>query len=378
MQNQEPNQKLRGQLSQRLVSPAKPLPAAFGWAFFLCWLTGCSGASLGDANPPVAEANSPAVTGNEVPNPNDLAPSLFSGQIVINEVSSDGFDEVEFLNLQSEPVDLSGWSYADEGWVPGDPLLEDHRYVFPSGTMLEGGAYLVVRKDQEHTFGLSGDGDTVWLLDGETRLVDSVTWGLGEASPSLCRQPNGMGDFETCGSKTLGARNETQRVGDAGGDDPDDGAADAGAGFVNDGGTPDDFSDAGAGSRSVVINEVVSTGDDSIELKNIGNERVDVSGWWLADDGYDPADPATHDNRYVLPAGSQIDPGAYLILVKNQDHTFGLGADDAVSLYNDGGQLVDACDWEIDEAAISYCRIPDGTGEFLTCSAMSFGTQNIE
>ena len=73
-----------------------------------------------------------------------------------------------------------------------------------------------------------------------------------------------------------------------------------------------------------------------------------------------------------------LEAGAYLTLYKNADHAFGLGGEDAVFLYDLNDDLVDLCDWAIDEASVSYCRIPDGTGTFRSCSTPRFDALNIE
>lgn len=361
--------------------------SALGYKIGICTgalMLGCSGAQVEEENrnPPTGTTNNPPVTA--AVSLNDLPSSPLQGQVVINELSSQGDDEIEFLNLSSGPIDLSGWFYVDRGWIPGNDLTDDHRFVFPDGTMIDAASYLVVRKNEAHTFGLSGSGDALWLLDAERQVVDGVTWGLSEAEPSLCRLPNGMGDFETCAAKTLGIRNESSvmpTAEDAGLLDGVlfvDGGEDIDGGFEVDGGNDVVDADAGVLSRAIIINEVSSSGDDAIELKNVGQESIDLSGWYVTDDSYDPSDSATFDKRYDLPAGTLLQAGAYLTLYKTTDHAFGLGGDDAVFLYDLNDDLMDQCDWAINEAAVSYCRIPDGTGAFRSCSTTSFDALNIE
>lgn len=339
---------------------------------------GCSGASrLVDTGTETSQSL-PAPSAESAPEQIGFRASPFAGQIVINEVSSEGMDEIEFLNLQAASVDLSGWSYSDQALVPRDANAETHRFVFPAGTTVSGGAYLVVSKDTEHTFGLSGAGDSVWLFDADELLVDIVTWGIDEAVPSYCRQPNGMGAFETCAEKTLGARNDGASEGDAGPSEAENLPSENDAGMAEDGGFDSRNADAGQPTYNVVINEVTSSADDVIELKNTGMEDIDLSGWWFTDDGYDPLDGTTFDHRYDLTTGSVIPPGGYLVFVKNEHHSFGLGAEDAVSLFDDEGILVDRCAWGAGEATVSFCRFPDGTGPFLSCSEASLSGQNIE
>ncbi|MGN1207685.1 MAG: lamin tail domain-containing protein, partial [Eubacteriales bacterium] len=104
--------------------------------------------------------------------------------VVINEVASkndteaapDGgyYDWIELYNGGDETVDLSGWGLSD-----GKKDLR--KFVFPNGTTLSSGAYLVVwadgvgNGDSSRTglyaaFGISADGETIYLSDTEGNL----------------------------------------------------------------------------------------------------------------------------------------------------------------------------------------------------------------
>ena len=139
------------------------------------------------------------------------------------------------------------------------------------------------------------------------------------------------------------------------------------AGVLGCGGSEEELPSA---AGSVVINEVTSEGNDAIELYNKSATPADVSGWIVQDSAKSAAD------RYVLPGGTVIQPGGFLVLRKDQQHAFGLSKDDAVFLSDSTGQTMDIADWGSDEAAISYCRIPDGTGDFKPCFTATFGSAN--
>lgn len=104
--------------------------------------------------------------------------------VVINEVASkndtlaapDGgyYDWIELYNGGDETVDLSGWGLSD-----GKKDLK--KFVFPNGTTLAAGAYLVVwtdgvgddgssRTGLYAAFGISADGETVYLSDTDGNL----------------------------------------------------------------------------------------------------------------------------------------------------------------------------------------------------------------
>ena len=121
--------------------------------------------------------------------------------IVINEVSSSDDDPIELFNPGESPVDLTGWTISDENDEP-----TQGKYTFPSDTILESGAYHVLRKDTAHLFGLGGS-DSVRLRDKDGLLVDSVTWPNNAAEVSFCRIPNGTGAAQVCAVATLDAVN---------------------------------------------------------------------------------------------------------------------------------------------------------------------------
>ena len=89
-------------------------------------------------------------------------------------------DLIELYNYGSAPVDLSGMGLTDDA---GDP----YRFMFPPGTTLDAGAYLVLCADTDsggpfmHAgFAFDAAGDSLYLYDragGEDALLDSVIFG---------------------------------------------------------------------------------------------------------------------------------------------------------------------------------------------------------
>lgn len=113
--------------------------------------------------------------------------------IVINEImhsGSEAFDSgdwIELYNATGYEIDLSGWILKDND--------DGHEYIFPNGSELEPGAYLVVADNLddfngsynkinplygELGFGLSSGGDQVRLYNDTGLLIDSVQY-LGES-----------------------------------------------------------------------------------------------------------------------------------------------------------------------------------------------------
>jgi hypothetical protein len=237
---------------------------------------------------------------------NDCTP-----RIKVNEIESSGGvpgDWVELFNAGVINVDVGGWAFRDSD--------DTHNYVLPAGTTIAPGGYLVL---DEATFGFGlGGADSARVFDASGALVDSHAW-TAHAVTTYGRCPNGTGGFGTSTSSTKGAANDC--------------------------------------SLRVVLNEVESNGGvpgDWVELFNGGPIAIDVSGWAFRDND------DTHN--YVLPAGTSIAAGGYLLLEEAQ-FGFGLGGADSARVFDTSGALVDSHAWTV-HAASTYGRCPNGTGPF--------------
>jgi len=132
----------------------------------------------------------------------------------------------------------------------------------------------------------------------------------------------------------------------------------------------------------VVINEVVpkaiGDGPDWVELLNVGDAAVDLTGWGLSDDAEQPM-------QFTFPEGTALEPGAYLVLegpdsAEEVHFDFGLGRDDSLALVDAAGEAVDATAWTDGDApeGMSWARIPNGQGDFATTAPPTPGAENQE
>jgi hypothetical protein len=252
--------------------------------------------------------------------------------IVINEVESRGGtpgDWIEIFNAGTSTADLSNWVVKDGPETAG--------YTIAVGTTLAPGAYLVLDEAQ-FLFGL-GDSDAARLFYiGGSMLIDSYSWST-HAVNTYGRCPNGSGAFADTASPSKGAANVCPSA---------------------------------SPPAHVVLNEVESQGGnpgDWVELYNTGTVAVDVSGWVFKD--------SNDTNAYVIPPGTSIAAGGYLVLNEAQ-FIFGLGAGDAARLYlfQSGTQtLSDSFAWTV-HATTTYGRCPNGTGPFVTTIASTKGSVN--
>jgi len=202
-------------------------------------------------------------------------PSSFDG-IRINEFRSGdgpgggepGF--IELFNASGSSIDLSGLALSDE--------IAADRYVFPKGTTLAPGGFLVCW-EAALGFGPGAPQAALLLKDPEgSRLVDAV--GMSDVIPGAAygRHPDGGPAIGRLAGITPGQANPRPE------------------------------------RPAVVINEIMfhpSTGgadDEFIELHNRTAEGISLAGWRLQ---------GAVD--YAFPAGSRIEGGGWLVIGSNPD-----------------------------------------------------------
>ena len=141
----------------------------------------------------------------------------------------------------------------------------------------------------------------------------------------------------------------------------------------------------------LVMNEINSQPDDWIELMNVGETDLDISGYEIRDN--------SDDHRWRFAEGTIVKAGEMIVVDQNtsgenyndttgayEAGTFnmGLGGGDSVRLYDPNGELVDSYTWTEhasyngDFAAASYGRYPDGTGEFVLMHETAGSGKNWE
>lgn len=152
--------------------------------------------------------------------------SLVVNELFVTGSNSDpaiGPDYVELFNAGTAPQDLSGFAVTDMESDGGPKLREG--VVFPAGTMVAPGAFVLVVADRrdagvssdclggpascfEARFGLSQNGETVFLLDAQGAVFRSQQYPAAPApaGSSYGRFPDGTGAFGTT-QKTPGRAN---------------------------------------------------------------------------------------------------------------------------------------------------------------------------
>lgn len=151
--------------------------------------------------------------------------------------------------------------------------------------------------------------------------------------------------------------------GDAGPDAPPSGV---GVVFINEAMT----------SNTTAVADPFGEYDDWIELYNAGDVDIALDGFTLSDD-------ATFPTKAPLSADVVVPAHGFKVIwcddqVQGVDHVpFKLDTDgEQVALYAPGGAVVDSLTFGAVATDTSLARIPDGTGEFVTCTASTCGTSN--
>lgn len=243
--------------------------------------------------------------------------------IRISEVESNGGtpgDWVEFYNPTAAAVDMTGWVVKDDD--------DTHSYALPAGSTIQPGGYLVVDEAQ-FGFGL-GAPDKVRLFSPFGTAIDSYTW-TTHAPTTYGRCTTAAATLGTTTLPTKGAANDC--------------------------------------SVALIVNEVESNGGtpgDWAEFYNTGPVAVDLSGYVFKDND------DTHS--YVLPAGTTVPAGGYLV-VEEAQFGFGLGAPDAVRLFSPAGGVVASYAWTT-HATTTYGRCPNVSGPIMTATVSTKGAAN--
>ncbi len=160
--------------------------------------------------------------------------------------------------------------------------------------------------------------------------------------------------------------------------------------------------DGPQGTTSLVVNEIVATGSNEwLELMNVGSAELDVGNYAVTDTDKDTNGPKL-TTAMRFPAGTKIAPGAFVLVALSRSETvvgpypkegcapgaqvgcyyarFGLSATSGETAYvlKPDNSIVGSTAYPkalpVPSAANkSACRVPDGTGELVVCSATPGG-----
>ncbi|HAM72745.1 MAG TPA: hypothetical protein DCM86_13975, partial [Verrucomicrobiales bacterium] len=312
---------------------------------------------LGDAT---GSENSDSFSRVEPPGPSSRKTGVAITEIMYKPAPLAGItNNLEFVELyNSNPY----WEN-----IGGYRLAGDIQFTFPEGTLLQGGARIVVALDPEalqqarHITGVSGPYAGSLKSSGLLQLLDKTDAVLLEI-PYSNLPPWPVGADGTGHSLVL-AR-------------PSYGEGYAAAWDVSDvkGGSPGAIDPVGREPlRGVLINEFLASSTppdvDFIELYNHTRRTVDLSGAWLSDSG--------STNKFRIPDGTTLSPGGFIAFTEADLHFSLTAAGETIYLVNPANtRVIDAIRFEAQRAGISTGRFPDGSDQLYPLARTSAGKAN--
>lgn len=299
-------------------------------------------------------------TANEPLGPSSRRTGLAFTELMYHPAPRADGRKIEFIELyNSNPFyeDISGYR------VSGDVS-----YTFPPGTILAGGAFLVIARNPgdiqaiygipnvvgPYTGGFSNKKGTARLRNRQNAILLEVNYDTDTPWPIT---PDGAGHSLVLAHPSLGedhpeAWAQSDRIGGSPG--------------IVDGVLFEPV-------RNVVINEFLAHTDlpdvDYIELYNHSSSPVDLSGCWLSDA------PAT--NKFRIPDGTIIGATGFVYFT---EATLGFSlsaAGEAIYFVNSNlTRVVDSIAFDAQQNGVSSGRVPDGGPAFYRLAAKTPGAPN--
>ena len=116
----------------------------------------------------------------------------------------------------------------------------------------------------------------------------------------------------------------------------------------------------------IVINEFVITSTQWVELYNKGSSSVDISGWFIDDNG--------GTEKYTIPAGTTIAPSEFKVF-ESSSFNFNTASADMAQLIN-GSSVVDSYSYSQGPNGASYGRQSDGSNTWVAFASSTKGSSN--
>ncbi|UCE98886.1 MAG: lamin tail domain-containing protein, partial [Planctomycetota bacterium] len=269
-------------------------------------------------------------------------------QLVINEVLAQNIEAVDHNGTSPDLIELYYDGSAPLGLY--DMSISDNpdnprKFVFPFGTTLNPGEYLVLYADDNMSqlgihlgFKLDADGEGVYLYDtraNDSNLIDSVEFGMQLGDLSIGRVANGRWRLT---SPTLGQANIAHILGNP----------------------------ATLKVNEWLTDEDVLEDNDLIEIYNPHPMPVDMGGMYLTDD------PVALPNRHQISPLSFADGAGYVVFIADGDPedganhlNFALSPNqEIIGLFDTDLSKVDTVIYYPQTTDVSEGRAPDGNDSY--------------
>jgi hypothetical protein len=299
----------------------------------------------------------------------DLALNELMASNKATQADQDGeYDDwIELYNNTDAEISLLGYYLSDD---EEDLTL----WAFPD-TSIAAGSFLIVWADKDDaqvglhaSLKLSTDGETVYLVNSDTTVVNYCAFGEQTDDMGDARVPDGTGDF-VIQDPTFSATNGESVVDE---DEDED----------------EDVEITYDLSTDVVLNELMASNettqadqdgeyDDWIELYNNTDSEISLLGYYLSDDEEDMT-------QWSFPDTS-IAAGSYLIVWADDDDQVGLHTNfklsaggESVYLVNSEYEVINYCTFGEQTDDMGYARVPNGTGNFVIQDATFSASNDAE
>jgi hypothetical protein len=313
----------------------------------------------------LGETATPTTTSSPTPQPAYEPGSLLISEIAWAGTLASSSDEwIELYNPGETEIDLAGWQLSDDGDLS----------IVLAGMIAAQNYYLLERTNDQtiidipadliYSGSLSNSGEHLSLIAPDGTLIDSANhqggaWPAGNSESRASMERRGGTDQAGNWASFSGYH---------------------GCGLDVDGnpiqGTPRQINSIFFPTPAptwipgkLVINEIlirphydwegrggVDTGDEFIELLNLGPHPVNLRNWWLDDVEGAGSKP------YQLPAKT-VQPGEYAVFFRSRTHLALNDSGDTVRLIAPDGGIVDQLSYlPVRAYNLSYGRLPDGSG----------------
>ncbi len=279
------------------------------------------------------------------------APNSTSDPVAIvkmNELYSKGTAEnpdwIELYNTSPFEANIGGFKVYDSGGQEGTkPKME-----VPAGTVIPANSWfvIVVDTEDESGFGLSGNGEEVWLENAAGAIIDNIVFPALEDNQSYGRYPDGDDNLQVLYVVTPGAMNDNSEP-------PAPGIA--------------------------LLNEIYSKGTaenpDWLELYNPTPTDIDLTGYKV----YDSGGQSGSKPKKEVPAGTILPAGGWFVIVVDTEDESGFGLSSGgedVWLEDPAGNILEMVSFPAMEDNQSYGRYPDGDQNWQLLYIVTPGAAN--
>ncbi len=222
-------------------------------------------------------------------------PTVYINEIMAENRSYPNGDKqlcpwIELYNGGKKPADLSAWTLSDGS----------RTFVFPEGSTLDAGAFLVLSCGKDSLPLSLSDGGTLELCDSQGKPADAFAFPALECDQSLARQTDGS--YELSFEASPGYENSS-----AGHE-----AFLAGLGVTQ---APVQITELMPANKSSLL-DADGNFSDWIELCNVSGEACDLDGFYLSDDSDDLL-------KWRFPSVSLVPGERMIVFCSDKDRTDG-------------------------------------------------------